>query len=312
VISRAKALQITSRNFPSGPEHLAKYLGITVVSSTLVGVEGWCVRGTNTVIRINSLSSTFRQRFTLSHELAHLILGTEPDIAIEPFRSSRREERDADQLASELLIPSDELDRYLRGHLPIDARTLERLARAANVSPVMAACRVVSATSELGLENAAVVFFMRGKEQWRYSHGLQFDPNEAEFLLREAAAVAPKPVRRKNSPGELVVGSIIEAQVYQVLLVQLLPEKTATQETREEQLSALAGKIFGSDHNFRQSVAACLGIVKHKCQGKSLDEAILFFGNNYLGKKYTGIKAAKLRDPDGRSYVKLYLERWFT
>lgn len=74
--------------------------------SPLNGVEGWCIRGPTTIVRLSQNSSEVRRRFTLAHELAHLVLGTDPDIALEPFRSDRLEEREADRLAAECLIPS--------------------------------------------------------------------------------------------------------------------------------------------------------------------------------------------------------------
>lgn len=312
MISRAAALRICTQNFPAGPERLAAHLNVSVAKSPLQGVEGWCIRGVNTVIRVNSSSSPFRQRFTLAHELAHLILRTKPDIAREPFRSDSEEERNADQLASELLIPGDELNRYVRGELPVDAKTLTRLAKAANVSPVMAACRVVSATEALGLQNAGVVFFVDGAERWRYSQGLRFGERDAAKLLTQAQSNKPNLVRKESKDGNVVVGSIIDAQVYQVLLIQLLPQETAVQETREERLRDLAARVFGNDHSFRQSVAGSLGIVKHKCQGQSLVTAVRHFDAHYPGVKYTGVREKKLRSVAGREYVRLYLGRWFS
>lgn len=312
MISRAAAIRICTQHFPAGPEQLAAHLKVAVAKSPLQGVEGWCVRGKNTVIRVNASSSQFRQRFTLAHELAHLVLGTEPDIATEPFRSNSQEERDADQLASEFLIPDGELHRYLRGELPVDAKTLERLAKASNVSPVVAACRVVSVTEELGLQNSAVVFFINGTERWRFSQGLRFDEQEAENLLGQALANKPNLVREQNHDGNVVVGSLIDAQTYQVLLLQLLPQETATQETREERLRDLAARVFAGDYSFRQSVAGSLSTIKQKCRGQSLDEAVQFFESNYLGTKYTGSREKKLRSTAGREFVRHCLERWFS
>lgn len=311
MITRKAALRLTSENFPRGPEELARQLDVEVVASPLVGVEGWCIRGDKTIIRLNSSSSKYRQRFTLSHELAHLVLGTEPDIAVEPFQSDRTEEREADKLASSFLIPDEQLTQHLRGTLPVDAKTLTRLAKAAKVSPVMAACRVVSATDELGLQDAAVAFFIDGRERWRYSHGLQFDEDEARELLGAAAECTPDLVRVDNQDGNIIVGSIIDAQVYQVLLIQLLSEDEASQQTYEEQMRSLATKLFGSDHGFRQSVAGSLGTVKNKCAGKSLDDAFNYFMQHYPDVKYVGLKGKALRSPLGLKYVRLYLQRWF-
>jgi len=277
----------------------------------LQGVEGWCVRGPNTVIRVNSQSSPSRQRFTLAHELAHLVLGTKPDIASEPFQSSNKEERDADQLASEFLIPTGELRRHVQDRLPVDAKSLRRLAKAANVSPVMAACRLVSATEELGLQNAAVVFFVSAEERWRFSQGLSFDEKEAQGLLIECLSNKPNVVRVENHDGNVVVGSIIDAQAYQVLLIQLLPEDMALQETREERRQKLATRLFGEDYSFRQSIAGTLSTIKQRCKGQDLDDAVKFFEGNYLGIKYKGTRERKLRSNAGREYIRLCLERWF-
>ena len=90
MISPSAAIAICAASFPNGPEELASHLKVVVERSALQGVEGWCVSGIKTVVRINSNSSPARQRFTLAHELAHLILGTQPDIANEPFRSNSK------------------------------------------------------------------------------------------------------------------------------------------------------------------------------------------------------------------------------
>ena len=305
-------MRMATENFPAGPESIAAHLDIPVMKSPMSGADGWCVRGSNTIIRINSSAPRMSQRFTLAHELAHLILGTAPDIATEPFRSDNAEERAADQLASELLIPDGELTRCLRSELPIDAKSLERLAKTSNVSPVMAACRVVSATHELGLQNAAIVFFKAGEELWRYSQGLNFSREDADTLLQDSLASKPNPARSHNADGNVVIGSLIDAQVYQVLLVQLLPVETASLETREERRRRLAQLVFADDVSFRQSVAGSVGIAKEKYQGNDIDGALYFFNERYVGTKYTGDKAAKLQNPDGQEFLRMSFETWFS
>ncbi len=279
--------------------------------SPLNGVEGWCIRGPTTIVRLNQNSSEFRRRFTLAHELAHLVLGTDPDVAFEPFRSDRAEEREADQLASEFLIPDGELTNRFYSGTPIDAKSLIRLAKTAKVSPVMAACRVVNSTEMLGFKNAAVVFFIDFEEQWRYSHGLNFDAKNASELLCEAIKCHPEVVRADNKDGNTVVGSIIDAQSYQVLLIQLLPPNQATQRTLEELIRELSVSLFGDDHNFRQSMAGSLGTIKNKCNGQTLDQAFDYFMQTYPDKKYTGDRAMRLKSSSGQRYIRLYLTKWF-
>ena len=311
MIPREAAIQTAASAFPYGPETLARELDIHVVRTPLAGAEGWCVRGVQTVIRINSNAAESSQRFTLAHELAHLILGTQPDVAAEPLRSDLKEERAADQLASELLIPAAKLAQHIQGQVLIEAKSLSRLAAAAKVSPVVAAFRVVNATSQLGLQNAAIVFFTSGRQQWRYSNGLQFSQADAESLLREAFANKPNPARCRGEDGNVAIASILETHRYQVLLIQLLPEETASQETREEQLRRLADEVFGADKSFRQSVAGCLGTVKGKFAGTDIAGALQFFNQKYVGTKYVGANAAKLLSPNGQSYLRIYLQNWF-
>lgn len=107
------------------------------------------------------------------------------------------------------------------------------------------------------------------------------------------------------------MGSLIDAQVYQVLLIQVLSEQDATQETSEEKLRTLAGRLFGTDHNFRQGIAASLGAVKNKCAGQTLDQAFDYFMQHYPGLKYTGVRGNRLQSEIGREYIRLYLQKWF-
>jgi hypothetical protein len=121
----------------------------------------------------------------------------------------------------------------------------------------------------------------------------------------------PSLIRVDNQDGNVVVGSLLDAQTYQVLLVQLLPADDAAHETYEERMRTLACELFGTDHSFRQSVATSLGTVKSKCVGQSLSQAFDYFMQHYPGIKYTGAKGSKLRSEEGREYLRLYLQRWF-
>jgi len=72
-----------------------------------------------------------RQRFTLAHELGHLLLGI-PSVIGESFsdmlRSNDLEERKVNNIAAELLLPH-RVVRQTVGELPVDAPALHRLAK---------------------------------------------------------------------------------------------------------------------------------------------------------------------------------------
>lgn len=310
MISRDEAVALTADAFPQGPEALSRQLQVQVKTGILTGCEGWCVRrGEQAVIRVNSATATTRQRFTLAHELAHLILGTRPDILREPFRSVTAEEKAADQLASELLIPGGKAKSFLGQTLPIDAKRIERLANAANVSPVMAACRVVSMTSELGLQNAAVAFFDGdGRYKWRYSSGLKFTDDDASRLYSRVTA-SSAPLRIPNGDGNTIVCSAINAQQYTAMLLQLLPPEIANQQTIEERTQELRLKLFAGDYSFQQSVASTIGSFRNKFSHLTVVAALAEFDAKYLRTKWTLTQRQRLLSDDGREFLKLELSK---
>ena len=312
MIGREEALQHTEANFPHGPEALAEHLSIPYFSAPIQGFEGWCAHAVNTIIVVNSNSTKSRQRFTLAHELAHLVLGTESPISCKPFFSDSKEEKSADSLAAEFLIPFNKLTALGGGQLPIVAKTIENIARAANVSPVVAACRIVSSCEQLGLMNAALVFIQNGEEVWRYSSGLQFSKDDAIELVNEISLSSNNIVRQKNGSDEnLIVGSLIDGWVYQLLLVQLLPPELGHQEAKAEQLERIRKDIFKGDQKFEGKVSGSLGAIKNKPKIKSLDEAVAMFYSQYM-VKFSESQKAVLKSVDGKMFVRARVSKWLS
>jgi hypothetical protein len=124
-------------------ETLAHDLGVgEIVEETLHfegGVFNLPERGL--VIKLNSDSSPSRKRFTLAHEIAHLLLGTVPGL-----RSTCREdqmlESACDSLAAELLMPSEDAIAFIRNLGRPSPEKLKIIASKYAVSLHMAAIRV--------------------------------------------------------------------------------------------------------------------------------------------------------------------------
>jgi hypothetical protein len=90
MIPEAQARSFAVSAFPKAPEKLAKYLGVDVRLSPLSGCDGWClVKGEKAIVHVNSKLSRVRQRFTLAHELGHLILGV-PSVIGETYEDFGR------------------------------------------------------------------------------------------------------------------------------------------------------------------------------------------------------------------------------
>lgn len=94
------------------------------------------------VIKLNAESSFVRKRFTLAHEIAHLLLKTVP-----AFRSTRRTdealERTCDLIAAELLMPTTEAADFVRGLGRPSPEKLRDIASKYAVSTQTAALRVL-------------------------------------------------------------------------------------------------------------------------------------------------------------------------
>ena len=193
MISVEKALAFARQHYPEGPEKLADHLHVQVRYSAMSGCDGWCLfcEG-RAVIRINTQLVKSRQRFTLAHELGHLLLDI-PSVIGESFsdilRSDDVEERRVNEVAAELLIPQ-EIVKTVVSELPIVAAVLKRLAKQSHVSELAAALRIANLAPDLGLENASVVFFEGDTVNWQWSRTLRRMPDDTAISLRDAAREA--------------------------------------------------------------------------------------------------------------------------
>lgn len=149
-------------SLPIPVEQLAKAAGAKVSHRVLEGeVSGLLYnKGGKSVIGVNSLHPKTRQRFTIAHELGHLVL-QHGDILVDKhilYRNSRSQEGidqieiEANSFAAELLMPELMIRRELtQTHLdPEDQDALEALAGKFDVSVPALTFRLVN----LGLMSA--------------------------------------------------------------------------------------------------------------------------------------------------------------
>lgn len=124
-------------------ESLAHRLGVSRIIEERLPFEGGLFRLSHgeLVVKLNSESPYVRKRFTLAHEIAHLLLKTVP-----AFRSTERTdaslERTCDLIAAELLMPTKESVDYVRGLGTPSPEKLKVIASKYAVSMQTAAIRV--------------------------------------------------------------------------------------------------------------------------------------------------------------------------
>jgi hypothetical protein len=124
-------------------EGLARNLGVNEIIEERLSFEGglFDTPEKGLVIKLNAESSSSRKRFTLAHEIGHLLLGT-----VSRLRSMRREdptlERACDSIAAELLMPSEDAIAFVRSLGQPSPEKLKIIASKYSVSLRAAAIRV--------------------------------------------------------------------------------------------------------------------------------------------------------------------------
>jgi len=273
------ARRLAEDHFPHGADEIAKRLGAKVHYSLLPTCHGWCVRGPkHAIIRINSDDSPARQAFTLAHELAHLLLGTSPDVLTrrtEPFSSNAVEEKAANQLASELLLPESRI-RPLVPQGPIDFSVVLRIAKAAGVSNLATACRLASLAQNLGLISAGVAKFEGKRVQWMWAPGIRVSDDSELARLRDMALLSStRFVRSVQDVGKTVTAFLLRD---------------------DDEL------LFQGDHKLEASLAGSLGMYKKNTLPP--DRSAKGFLDWYQEKKWP---FARLRSSRGTEWLEYHL-----
>ncbi len=306
-----EALVIAKENFPKGPEAVAARIGVEVCSKPLTGCAGWCIQNNNIArISINSTMPSVRQRFTLAHELAHLLLGSKSEVQSDAdfFGSNEGEEKAADRVAAEMLLPKKEVQRIATAP-PVDAATIRKLANKANVSPVMVACRVAELAQPLGLINAAVVNFNGDKIAWIGSKTLTVPHEKARTLLRHAREATGGTFQEPSRSGETIVASVIDSPIQTCLFIQVLPVSIGNAKSRDQILVELGKWLFEGSASFRGQVNGCLSNFKATAKNEDINTALRLFNEKYIGR-WTGANGDRVRDPRGQKFLRLRLEEW--
>lgn len=159
---RRRAQLLLCQYAPDGPPYnpyfIAEKLGVQVEESEIHGHDG-CVEVIDGqyIATISSSARSTRQRFTLAHELGHVLLMRQAEagkpINLKRYRSSQApiglhqdpfEETLCNCFAGELLMPLNEVRTLLTGHT-LEPQIVWSLAQKFNVSTQVAAGQIIRA-----------------------------------------------------------------------------------------------------------------------------------------------------------------------
>lgn len=306
---------IAERHYPNAPEKIVEHYGIEVRYSPLP-FDGWCLQYEDrAVIRINSEISKSRQRFTLAHELGHLILGIPTVVGesvIDVGNRKSDEENRVDKIAAELLLPETVVLAHVK-EIPITATVIEQLAKKAKVSDLMVALRMAALSSSLGLDDALVVYYEKDEMIWQWSETFQLTEESTQELLAECISNAPAPARIPHK-GRMAVASFLHNPYFdtKTVFLQLVPEAEGNKQLREERLRELEGYVFQESATFKQSLNGRFGMFRPMAAKMSLTEALSYF--NARLRQYPNTlspeQVKRLLSEKGQDYLRLRLQVW--
>jgi len=162
-------------SYPVDVWELCKELGIVVKEEDLpAAVDGCLLReaGRKPGILVNkNIPYPGRKRFTVAHEIGHFTLPSHEGTSywclaadIEGYRSARAVEKEANEFASEILLPEDEVRDFVDRH-PVSLAVARELAGRYGTSLTAAALRMVS----LAWEPCALVVSRSRRVAWATS-----------------------------------------------------------------------------------------------------------------------------------------------
>lgn len=137
----------------------------------------------------DSPGGRLRQRFSLAHEISHILFYESRDGAMKPRRNSPKGdqlERACHKGARYLLVPKSLLKKELRGLAEVDTETITRLARRFNVSFEVMLRRLANVEA-FGIRFSPVLT--------RSSKGHGFQVEFAEYPPWIRGCLLPKPMR---------------------------------------------------------------------------------------------------------------------
>lgn len=324
-ISIEEALQIAEEYFPNGIEEIVKKLAISIDYENIGGSDGYVIKfNENWYITINESHAKVRQRFTLAHELAHVLLGITPivgeDIDIFSLRDSD-EENKVNELASALLIPTSKIIRRF-SEIPISMEHIRKFAADINVSVPTVASRVVALARNIGLDGAMVIFYQDGQfEYFKRTDDEMFKlgnnhKKSAEGILKKCIENYPQPYKLQMQNGEVAYGTVWENTGFKtkVIFIQVVDEKTAGRVSIDVRIKELRNELFNNNIELFRAFNGKLGSFNKPSRQYSVDQAVEVFYRERLFREYENpiIDSNKelLRSTEAVEYVRLTLTWW--
>lgn len=159
-------------------EKIAEKMNLSIREKDLSGCDGALLRsmtGSKGIIVVKQSIREFgRKRFTIAHELGHLMLEGASAACISSdigqWSDTKKSEKDADEFAAELLIPSDEVQSLINSEKP-SLQLISRVAEQYETSLSASAwryCDIVSVPCAIIWSTNRVIQWLRKSDSFNF------------------------------------------------------------------------------------------------------------------------------------------------
>ncbi|HYH65481.1 MAG TPA: ImmA/IrrE family metallo-endopeptidase [Urbifossiella sp.] len=310
-MDRLAALQLAAQHFPNGPETIAAQLGAEI-RLRRINIDGWCLRrpGGGALITLKDDAPETRRRFTLAHEVAHLILGTQSDVVgrrgSDLYDPRSPEEKEANQLGSELLLPPAVLAKMVR--LPVDSRMIAQVAKRARVSEIVVALRLVRTPARFEMIQPVIARLEEGAVKWQIPISYSLPDDTAQHVY-DLAVGHGGTHRLTDVTGKPMIALALSNPGFQVLLLYWLTAAQAVSPTFWERRKKFEDALFADDPNLRIRVNAFIGSIKPSITSLTTEQAFWAFYEKY-GDRLTGEQAVRFHSATCYDYIRLRLSEY--
>ena len=234
---------------------IAEKLNLSVRGKSLTGCDGALLRSTTgskgIIVVKKSIREFGRKRFTIAHELGHLMLHGASAACmasdVGQWSDAKKSEKDADEFAAELLIPSEEVQSIINGERP-SLQLIRRVAEQYETSFSASGwrfCDIVSVPCAIIWSTDRIIQWFRKSDSFSFFLRRGVSVPEASYLMAaykgETVPEQPEPVPAGEwieHPRLLEGAEIWEQSLklpwYDSVITLLWVKREITKEEREE------------------------------------------------------------------------------
>ncbi len=161
----------SDKRYPVDPFLICAQMGIKVKCDRPLDKDGYliCCGGKKIILVSSRISNRHRKNFIIAHELGHFLLHRDQLYSCEHISAvanqnvnSEQQEQEANDFASELLLPSQEMKKYIPKD-PITFRNIEYIATRFDISKTHAAIHAITASNS---EAEILICYKDQKRKW--------------------------------------------------------------------------------------------------------------------------------------------------